>query len=228
MKKIAVILSGCGVYDGSEIHEAVFTLLEIAKQGASYACFAPNIEQLHVINHVSGEPMEEKRNVLLEAARICRGEIAELANLQVNDFDALLIPGGFGAAKNLNQWAIEGPNGLIHAVVRQKIIDFVEAKKPIGALCMGPTVLAKALEETKYGVTLSVGTTKENSPYDIGGINAGILSIGAMVEEKTKAEISVDQTHKIVCAPCYMMEANIVEVQLNVAQAVKKVLELCQ
>jgi len=224
MKKIAVILAGCGVYDGSEIHETVFTLLEIAKQGATYQCFAPDKDQLHVVNHITGETTEETRNVLVESARIARGEVLALSELKADAYDALIIPGGFGAAKNLNQWAMEGPNGRIDADTRNVIIAFLDAKKPIGALCMGPTVIAKALEETDYVATLSVGTSQENSPYDIAGIHAGMLSIGAMVEEKSVKELAIDQKLKLVSAPCYMMEATIAEVHNNVASAVKTVL----
>ena len=224
MKKIAVILAGCGVYDGSEIHETVFSLLEIEKQRAIYQCFAPDKNQFHVVNHITGEPTEETRNVLVESARIARGEVLALSALNVSEFDALFIPGGFGAAKNLNQWAMLGPNGQIDAETRNAIVGFLDAKKPIGALCMGPTVVAKALEETDYVATLSVGTSQESSPYDIGGIHAGMLSIGAMVEEKNARQIAVDKNLKIVSAPCYMMDTTITEVHENVAEAVKAVL----
>ena len=109
MTKVAVVLAGCGVYDGSEINEAVLTLLCLEQQGASYQCFAPDVEQMHVINHLTGEPAEgESRNVLVEAARIARGNIKGLAEAQVGEFDALVVPGGFGAAKNLSDFAVAG------------------------------------------------------------------------------------------------------------------------
>ncbi len=226
MKKVAVILAGCGVYDGSEIHEAVFTLLEIAKHGGAYQCFAPNKDQLHVINHTNGEVMEENRNVLVESARIARGDVKPVSELKATDFDALAIPGGFGAAKNLNQWAISGPNGEIDAYVKAAIVDFAKNKKPIAAMCMGPTVVAKALEGSGIKANLSVGSTAEPSPYEIAAIGGGMESIGARVEEKTIREISLDAGNNIVCAPCYMMEGNIAEVAHNIHLAIRAMMEL--
>ena len=224
MKRIAVLLAGSGVYDGSEIHEAVLALLAIEEAGASYQCFAPDKDQLHVINHITGEPMEEKRNVLVESARIARGNIKPLTELSVGDYDALLIPGGFGAAKNLNQWAIKGPEGELDPQVKQSIVAFHRAKKPMCGLCMGPTVLAQALAGTP--VELTVGTTQEKSPYDIADINAGMRSLGAHPVEKTVREVAVDREQKVVTAPCYMMDASVLDVRSNVQQAVTKLLEL--
>ncbi len=226
MKRISVLLAGCGVYDGSEIHEAVLTLLAIEEAGASYQCFAPDKDQLHVINHITGEPMDEKRNVLVESARIARGNIKPLAELSANDYDALVIPGGFGAAKNLNQWALKGPEGELDPQVKQSIVAFHGAGKALCGLCMGPTVLAQAL--TGVPIELTVGTTREKSPYDIAGINAGMQSLGARPVEKTVREVAVDTERKIVTAPCYMMEASILDVRNNVQQAIRALLELIE
>jgi len=226
MKKVAVLLAGCGVFDGSEIHEAVFSLLSIEKAGASYQCFAPDKDQFHVIDHLSGDPVEEKRNVLVESARIARGNIKPLAQLSADDFDALLIPGGFGAAKNLNQWAIKGPEGELDPEVQQAIVQFYEAKKALGGLCMGPTVLAQALSGVAPGVTLTVGSTQEPSPYEIAAIGAGMQSLGANSVEKTVREVAVDTEHKVVTAPCYMMQASVLEIRRNVQQAVDALLKL--
>ncbi len=221
MKRVAVLLSGSGVYDGSEIHEAVFTLLALDKAGISYQCFAPDKKQFHVINHTNGNPMEEERNVLVEAARIARGDIQPLTNLKVQEFDGLAIPGGFGAAKNLNQWAISGPDGAIDSEVKSTIQSFVEGKKAVMALCMGPTVVAKALEGTNHQATLTVGSDVESSPYEIEAISAGMESIGASPTMKTIREVAVDESLKIVSAPCYMMDASITEVHDNVSMAVE-------
>ncbi|MFN3343254.1 MAG: isoprenoid biosynthesis glyoxalase ElbB [Flavobacteriales bacterium] len=226
MKKIAVLLSGCGVYDGSEIQEAVFTLLSISENGASYQCFAPNIDQHHVINHLTGEDMNEKRNALVEAARIARGEIKDLCTYEAGDFDGLIIPGGFGVAKNLTKWAFEGPAGAINLEVKRSIIDTIKAGKPMAGLCMGPTVIAKALQGTAAIAELSVGTTTEASPYDIGAISRGIEATGARSVMKSIREIAIDKQHKIVSAPCYMMEGSILDVRQNIDQAVKKLIEL--
>ena len=219
-KKIGVLLSGCGVYDGSEIQESVFTLLAIAENDGEAVCMAPNKNQHHVLDHTTGNEMEEQRNVLVEAARIARGEISDLATININDLDALVIPGGFGAAKNLTQWAFNGPDGSIDEDVKQIIADMVAAKKPIVGLCMGPTVIAKALEGSEIKAHLTVGTDKEPSPYEIEAISQGMEKTGAIAEMKTKTEILVDESYLIITAPCYMMEASIVEVRANIKQAI--------
>lgn len=225
--KIGVLLSGSGVYDGSEIQEAVFTLLAIEENGAEAVCFAPDKEQAHVINHITGEEIEgQTRNVLEESARIARGNIKSINKTSIDDFDALVIPGGFGAAKNLNEWAFKGPDGDIDNAVKMIITDMVRAKKPVAALCMGPTVVAKALQGSGIGTKLTVGTDQENSPYEIKEISDGMESLGAMSVMKSVREISVDEENKIVTAPCYMMEANIQEVRKNVKDAIDKLVSL--
>lgn len=225
MKKIAVLLAGCGVYDGSEIHEATFTLLAIAQNGGTYQCFAPDKEQLHVINHMNGQEMSQNRNVLVESARIARGNIQSVDQLNPALYDAIIIPGGFGAAKNLNQWAINGPDGEIDSLVKFAIRAFVESGRIVCGLCMGPTVIAKALEGSGISASLTVGSTIEPSPYDIAAISQGMQSLGARPEMKTKHEITIDYANKIVTAPCYMMEASIDEVYKNVKQAVDAVFQ---
>lgn len=225
MKQVAVLLAGSGVFDGSEIHEAVFSLLALEEAGAGYRCFAPDKDQLHVINHVNGKEQAETRNVLVESARIARGAIQPLTELTAADYDALLIPGGFGAAKNLNQWAISGPNGAIDAQVSAVIGAFQRGGKALGGLCMGPTVIAQALGRG-LSAELTVGTTAEESPYDIAAIHAGMASLGARPVEKTVREIAVDRQHKVVTAPCYMMKASVLDVRRNVQQAVNALLEL--
>ncbi len=224
--KIGVILSGCGVFDGAEIHESVFALLAIKEGGADYQCYAPDVDQHHVINHITGEEMAEKRNVLVEAARIARGEVNSLKDFNINEIDAMVIPGGFGVAKNLSKWAFSGPDGEINPEVKTAIMEMVIAGKPVCALCMGPTVVAKALEGSNIKSQLTVGTTAEKSPYDIAAINEGIEKTGATVLEKTIREIAVDTENKIVTAPCYMMEADIMEIRKNVKDAIEKTLSL--
>lgn len=223
--KIGVLLSGSGVFDGSEIHEAVFSLLAIDENKAEAVCFAPDKKQAQVINHLNGEEMDEERNVLIESARIARGKIKSINATSIDDFDALLIPGGFGAAKNLNRWAFEGPDGKIDNAVKHLIIDVLKSKKPLGALCMGPTVIAKALQGSGIGTKLTVGTINEGSPYDIQGINDGMESLGVMATMKSIKEICIDKENKIVTAPCYMMEASISEVRNNTKMVVDKLIE---
>jgi enhancing lycopene biosynthesis protein 2 len=226
MKKVGVILSGCGVYDGSEIQEAVFTLLAIAQNKGQALCFAPDIDQHHVVNHLNGNEMTETRNTLVEAARIARGEIRSLDKFNANELDALVIPGGFGAAKNLTKWAFNGPDGEINAQVKNTIIQMHNQQKPICGLCMGPTVIAKALEKTNAAIHVSVGTDKEKSPYDIAAISGGINATGAIAEMKTVREVCIDTKNKIITAPCYMMEASIVEVKQNIDEAISTVFKL--
>lgn len=226
--KVGVLLAGSGVYDGSEIHEAVFTLLALEENGAQAFCIAPNESQYHVVNHLTGEEQAEERNVLVEAARIARGAVQDLAEVSADDFDALVIPGGFGAAKNLNQWAISGSEGAIRPAVKQLIVDFAKAKKPIAGLCMGPTVIAKALEGEDIHASLTVGSTEAASPYDIEGISEGMNDIGAMASMATIDEVIVDQTNRIVTAPCYMMEASILQVRENIAMAMAELVRLIQ
>ena len=224
--KIGVIFSGSGVYDGTEIQEGVFTLLAIKKVGAEAICFAPNIDQHHVVNHITGEEMNETRNVLVESARIARGEIQSLEAFDALQLDALVLPGGFGAAKNLTKWAFSGPDGEIVGHVKNAIISMVKAGKPVAGLCMGPTVIAKALEGSGIEATLTVGTTEAPSPYEIDAISQGMEKTGAIAEMKTVEEIAVDTENKIVTAPCYMMEADILQVRNNVQKAVDELVKL--
>lgn len=226
MKKIGVLLHGSGVFDGSEIHESVFTLLAIAEARAEAVCFAPNVNQHHVLNHTTGEEMPEIRNVLVESARIARGNIKDIVDIQASELDGLVMPGGFGTAKNITKWAFEGPNGPILESVKNLIVELVAQGKPIAGLCMSPTTIAKALEGTAYHAHLTVGTPNEASPYEIAAISAGMESIGQMAEMASVREIVVDEKLKIVTAPCYMMEANIVEVRDNIKQAVDALIAL--
>lgn len=221
MKKVAVLLAGSGVYDGSEIHESVFALLALDQRGIEYQCIAPNRDQHHVVNHLNGEEMAEQRNILVESARIARGEIMTLDAIDVHDFDGLVIPGGFGAAKNLNQWALSGPEGLLFEDVKKLILAFNESNKAICGLCMGPTVIAQALCDLGEGLNLTVGSTKEASPYDIAGISGGMEGLGVSTCEKTLAEFAVSEEHKVVTAPCYMMEGSISAIQKNIDMAIE-------
>lgn len=226
--KIGVLLSGNGVFDGTEIHESVLTLLAVDEHGAQAVCMAPDMIQYHVINHITGEEMNEQRNVLVEAARIARGNIQNLAKVSSNDIDALLIPGGFGAAKNLTNWAFEGPDGSIHPDVQRIIREMLAAGKPIGAMCMGPAVVARAVKGTDYHPELTVGNSTDASPYDITSVSNGLNAAGAVAIMKPISEIAIDQKHKVVSAPCYMMEATISQVRDNIKQCVDEVVRMLQ
>jgi len=223
--KIAVLLSGCGVYDGAEIHESVLTLLALEQAGAQYQCIAPDMNQHHVVNHITGSEMNEKRNVLIEAARIARGNIQSIKQVSAKDFDGLVMPGGFGAAKNLTKWAFSGPDGEILPEVKRIINEMVIANKPVVAVCMSPAVVAKAFAGTSIKPKLTVGTTKEKSPYDIAAVSAGMEKAGAVAEMVGVEEIVVDEKNKIITSPCYMMEASISQVYSGIKKAIDKMMD---
>jgi len=218
--KIGVLLSGCGVYDGSEIQESVLTLLAISEAGHEYVCISIDDNQHHVINHSTGEEMSESRNMLVESARIARGAITEISKISPADIDALVIPGGFGNAKNLTSWAFDGPNGTIRADIKLLIVNLINVGKPIVALCVSPVVLAKAMEGSNIELNLTIGSTKSASPYSISGFMKGIQTSGASTAEREINEILVDFENKVISAPCYMMDANIVEIRQNIKQAI--------
>lgn len=223
--KIGVLLSGCGVFDGTEIHEGVFTLYQLEKNGAEAVCIAPDMDQHHVLDHRNGNELDQKRNVLVESARIARGDIRSVEQVEASELDGLAIPGGFGAAKNLTEWAFKGPDGTVRVDVKSLIQEISRAGKPIGAVCMGPTVVAKALEDSELNPKLTVGTTESASPYDINGINEGVQATGASIEEHEANEMAEDAEHRIATAPCYNMEASIVQVHDGIEKVMKKVTE---
>jgi len=213
-KQTAIILSGCGVYDGAEIHEAILTMLAIAKQNADYTIFAPDIEQHHVINHLKGEETTEKRNVLVEAARIARGDIKALSDYRVQDFDALFIPGGFGAAKNLSSFAFDGANCTIEKETERAIIETHSAKKPIGALCITPALIAKVLKDVK----VTIGQDKATAE--------AIEQMGSTHANSNHGEVIIDEANKLATTPCYMLDANLVQIADGADNIVKAVLNM--
>lgn len=214
MKNIAVVLAGNGVFDGAEIHEATLTMLAIKQNGAEYQCFAPDINQAHVVNHITGEEMPETRNVLVEAARIARGNIKALSEYKVADYDALVFPGGFGAAKNLCTFAFDGADCTVNSEVEAAIRSTVVAEKPIGALCISPALIAKVLGDVEVTIGEDTGTAE------------AIETLGGTHIKTTHGEIVVDEKYKIVTTPCYMLDATIVQIATGANNAVKKVLEL--
>lgn len=213
-KKFAVVLAGCGVYDGAEIHEATLTLFAIAKQGASYDIFAPDIEQAHVVNHITGEEMNEKRNVLIEAARIARGKISPLADFAADNYDAIIFPGGFGAAKNLCTFAFDGPDCKVNDDVEKAIKAMHAKKKPIAALCISPVIIAKVLGN----VELTIGQDK--------GTAEAVEKLGAKHLTTNHGEVVIDATNKVVTTPCYMLDATIAQIGEGAENVVKAVMEM--
>jgi enhancing lycopene biosynthesis protein 2 len=212
-KKFAVVLSGCGVYDGAEIHEATLTLYAIALQGATYQIFAPNITQHHVINHLTGEEMNEKRNVLVESARIARGNAKALSEFNPADFDGLIFPGGFGAAKNLCTFAFDGPNCKVNPEVENAIKSMHIAKKPIGALCISPVLLAKLIGNA----TVTIGQDK--------GTAQAVEGLGAKHQNTSHGEVAVDKDNMLFTTPCYMLESTIVDIANGAIAVVKEMLK---
>jgi enhancing lycopene biosynthesis protein 2 len=213
-KKIGVLLSGCGVMDGSEIHEATLTLFFLDRQGADIVCMAPNKNQVDVMNHAAGAPMQEKRNTLVEAARIARGKILDVKTVKAEDLDALIIPGGLGAAKNLCTFAKDGPDCQADEDVARLLRDIYRAKKPIGALCIAPALVA-CVFGSEISPELTIGT-------DAGTATAlekmGARHIKAMVDE-----IIVDSKNRIVTTPCYMLAKSIKEVGAGVEKLVAQI-----
>ncbi|MDO3377618.1 isoprenoid biosynthesis glyoxalase ElbB [Geoalkalibacter halelectricus] len=218
-KKIGVVLAGCGVYDGSEIHEAVITLLAIDRAGAEAVCMAPNIDQMHVVNHLSGEVAEgEKRNVLVEAARIARGKIKDLATVKAGDIDALILPGGFGAAKNLCDFAVKGADCNVNPEVARLVREVVEAKKPLAAVCIAPALVARVLGNEKLAHKLTIGTDK--------GTAEALETMGAQHVSCPVSEFIVDEKNKIVSTPAYMLAGRISEAAEGIEKTVRVVLEM--
>ncbi|WP_374031978.1 isoprenoid biosynthesis glyoxalase ElbB [Bdellovibrio bacteriovorus] len=193
MKKIAVVLSGCGHRDGSEITESVSLLIGLHQAGAEVQCFAPDI-QIPITNHINGEADGEKRSLLIEAARIARGQIKSLDKLHAKDFDAVVFPGGYGAAKNLSNWAEKGAQCEVNPDVKRVILEFHSASKPIGALCIAPVLVAKVLGDKK--VTVTIG--------DDAATAAEILKTGAIHEECPVDDYITDRESKVVTTPAYM------------------------
>ena len=216
-KKIGVMLAGCGVFDGSEIHEAVLTLLFLDRAGAETVCMAPNMEQLHVIDHLTQTPTEETRNVLVESARIARGDIKDVATVKAADLDALILPGGFGAAKNLSDFAVNGPEAIVHSEVQRLLGEMADSQKPIGAICIAPATLTRALGSRAPQVTIGndVGTA------------AAIETMGGKHIDCSVAEVCVDEKNKIVTTPAYMLGPGIKDVAEGIETLVGRVLALC-
>ncbi|WP_447096204.1 isoprenoid biosynthesis glyoxalase ElbB [Pseudomonas sp. CF10PS3] len=214
-KKIAVILSGCGVYDGAEIQESVITLLRLDQRGAQVQCYAPDIPQLHVVNHLTGEEMPESRNVLVESARIARGEVKDIKQANAEEFDALIVPGGFGAAKNLSDFAVKGAECSVNPQVLALAEAFAEAGKPVGLICISPALAAKIYGP---GVTCTIGNDTDTV--------AALDKMGASHQECAVEDIAEDTARKLVSTPAYMLGKNISEVASGINKLVDRVLEL--
>ncbi len=213
-KSIAVILSGCGHRDGSEIHEATLTLWAIHKNGADFQCYAPNITQHHVLNHVTGEEMEENRNVFIESARISRGNLKTLDEFNADEHDSLIIPGGLGAAKNLCSFAFDGDHCQVNSDLQKALLSMFEQNKPIGALCIAPVILARLFDN----ITITIGNSTD--------VETKIESMGAIHQQASPTDIIVDEAHKIVTTPCYMYDSRVDQIGIGAEKLVKEVMRM--
>lgn len=214
-KNIALILAGSGVYDGSETHEATLTLLYLNELGTHVECFAPNIQQTHVINHSTGQQTDETRNVLVESARIARGSVRDIKELDANQFDALIIPGGFGAAKNLSDFAFKGANCTVNADVLVAAQSFAQQKKPIGLICIAPHLAPKIYGP---GIICTIGNDPETA--------SELEKMGAVHQNCTVDAIVEDTTHRLISTPAYMLGTNIAEVAKGIKNLVLRIVEL--
>lgn len=217
MKKVGIVLSGCGVNDGSEIHEAVLSLLAIARNGAEAVCFAPDKSQSDVVNHLTGEPMAESRNVLIEAARIARGAIQPLSQATAENLDALIVPGGFGAAKNLSNFASQGAECTVDPDLKRLALAMHAAGKPLGFICIAPAMLPKIFD---FPLRLTIGTDIDTAEL--------LEEMGAEHVPCPVDDIVVDEDNKVVTTPAYMLAQNIAEVASGIDKLVARVLVLAE
>lgn len=217
-KRVAVILSGCGVFDGAEVHESVLTLLALDEANASYTVVAPDVEQAHVINHHTGKQVTgESRNVLVEAARIARGAVLPLADMRVDEFDAFILPGGFGAAKNLSTFAMEGEACSVLPDLEAKLREAHAAGKPIGFLCIAPAVAARVFGADLHP-RLTIGTDENTAK--------ALVGMGAKHVTCTANDIVADASAKIVSTPAYMLASRITEAASGIRKLVAAVLDM--
>ncbi len=215
--RIGVVLSGCGVFDGTEIHEAVITLLALDRAGADIVCLAPDVDQMHVIDHLHGDVARgERRNVLVESARIARGNVLDAAAVDPDELDALILPGGFGAAKNLSDFAVKGAGCTVHPEVARVVAAVHDASKPIGAICIAPAVVARLLGEERPHLTIG------SDP----GTAAALEAMGACHEACDVRHTVVDRERRLVTTPAYMLAGSISEAAAGIEKLVGEVLAL--
>ena len=220
-KRVGVILSGCGVYDGAEIHEAVITLLALDRAGAEVVMMAPDCDQMHVVNHLTGEPVEgETRNVLVESARISRGNIRNIATVKVDELDALVMPGGFGAAKNLSDFAVKGADCKVARDVDRLILGMHKAGKPVVAICIAPAVAMKSLTGAGVKPTLTIG--------DDSGTAGALEAMGGIHENHNVRGVAIDRGNKLLSTPAYMLGQSISEVADGIENAINELMKMLE
>jgi enhancing lycopene biosynthesis protein 2 len=216
MARVGVVLSGCGVFDGAEIHEATLTLFYLDRAGSDIICMAPNVDQMDVVNHIKGEAADGKRNVLIESSRIARGVIKDIKDVKAEDLDALVFPGGYGAAKNLCNFAVKGPDCTVHPEVERLIKEMNAAKNPLGFICIAPVIAARVLGS--FSPQLTIGN-------DAGTADA-LEKMGGTHVICTVDNIVVDAKNKVVTTPAYMLGPTISKVALGIEKLINAVLKL--
>jgi len=218
-KKVAVCLSGCGFLDGAEIHEAVFALLALDQAGAEIICCAPDMPQADVVDHARQQPAPGPgRNVLTESARIARGNLKNLAEVHADDIDALIFPGGFGAAKNLCSFASDGPDCKVNPGVERLVGEMLTARKPIGAICIAPALVARILGKKDLHPKLTIGSDARTA--------AAINQMGGQHCDCPVSEAVVDENLKVVTTPAYMLGPGPKEVCTGIKECVDQLLRL--
>jgi enhancing lycopene biosynthesis protein 2 len=218
MTKVGVVLSGCGVYDGSEIHESVLTLLALDRAGAQVQCMAPDVDQMHVINHLTGDVTAETRNVLVEAARIARGAVIDIAQVSADDIDALAIPGGSGAAKNLCDFAVAGSEAKPNPEVARLVKEMLAAQKPIAALCIAPALMASIFREAGIEGEVTIGTDTDTA--------SAIVAMGTLHVDCPVDEFRVDEKNRVITTPVYMLAGGIAEAARGIDTTIAELLRL--
>lgn len=214
-RQVAIILSGCGVQDGSEIHEAILTLLRLDQLGIGYRCFAPDIPQ-SVVNHLTGEPVpDEVRNVLVESARLARGNIDALDALEPEDFDAVILPGGLGVTRNLSDFAEAGADMTVLPLLRDKLVAFFEDRKPIGMMCIAPLLVPRALGQ---GIPVTVGQDA--------GVAGAISSMGGLHKSCGPEDVVIDREHRVLTTPAYMLTDRLGEAAVGIFKLVDRLVEM--
>lgn len=218
--KVAVVLSGCGVFDGSEIHESVITILELCRNGAEIEFLAPDINQRRVVNHLTSEETSEKRNVMVESARIARGKISPLEKAKATDYDAIIFPGGFGAALNLCDYGAKGSNCTVNPAVEKFIVEGFENGIPLGFICIAPALAARVLGRKATNLKVTIGNDPE--------VAEDIRKMGATHVECKVDDCVVDTDNKVVTTPAYMLAQNIAEAAAGISKLVTEILKMAK
>ena len=216
MTKIGLVLSGSGVYDGSEIHEATLCYYFCDKLGVAVEFFAPDIIQTETVNHLDGSILPESRNCLVEAARIARGNIKAITVDHVNHCDGLIFVGGFGAAKNLSDFAKKGEQCSVQDNISAVIRSFHSQKKPQGFMCIAPVLAASVIPN----VTVTLGIDQPMADK--------IEAMGANSRQALESDVVYDHDHLIYSTPAYMIDTSISAIAIGIEKLSQTVVDVCK